>query len=94
MDEAFEVELQAMQEVGNRRLRIRMLTFGVSWAVLFVVAFAAGFGIAIGAIGTAFLAGLIAVGIAKEMTPRIIQETATKYGISPDALHPRKFLVD
>ncbi len=99
MDEAFQNELQAMQEVGRDRTRARGLAFGVAWAGIAALLFALRYGgVRIGllyiGIISASLAGGVAVAVTKTLTPRYITRAAKKYGISEDKLRPDKYLID
>lgn len=95
MDEAFQNELHAMQEVGRDRSRTRAIAFGLAWLVIAVLLFAVfRFGLILAGLISAPLAGGVAIGVTKSLTPGFIKRAAHKYGIDEDKLRPDKYLVD
>ena len=99
VDEQFQNELHAMQEVGRDRARARGMAFGLAWAGIAALMFALRYGgvrigfIYIGGISGA-LAGGIAMAVTKSLTPGYVTRAAKKYGISEEKLRPDKYLID
>jgi len=99
MDEEFQKELLAMQEVGRDRSRARGVAFGLAWAGIAALMIAMRYGgirigvIYIGVI-SASIAGGVAVAVTKALTPKYIARAAQKHGISEEKLRPDKYLVD
>ncbi len=92
MNETFDRQLQAIQELGRRRSRISGIAFGIAWSVMFVLLFFF-LGIIIGGVVSCVIAGIIAVAVRNAMTPGAIEKVTQEFGISAEELQADKYLV-
>ena len=87
-----ELEMKAMELLGQKRSRSTGASFAVSWAactaVLFLVT-----GLVWAVIIGGVLAGVISKAYVARQTPRLVEEISAELGIPPGAFRPERYLI-
>jgi hypothetical protein len=91
--EASQRELQAMEEVGRQRSQTLGLVFFVCWIGGVVVSFKF-LGLIWGAGIGAAVAGAIAKSYVSSKTDEWIAAACKKYGVAPEALDRKKYIIE
>jgi hypothetical protein len=91
--EASQRELQAMEEVGRQRSQTFGLVFVVCWIASVVLSLKF-LGLILGGILGGAVAGAIAKSYVSSKTDGWIAAACQKYGVAPEALDRKKYIIE